>query len=86
MVQHLVQKKRSGAFNCPAISKSQLGLQEKKLDKLCGLVEKVMERNSPLEKKLNTKEGDASDNNMSGNEKEENGPWKRIWLKIKKNF
>ena len=55
--------KRNVAFRSPDSHESQNDIQERKLDKLCCLVEKLIESHSPPPKKMTTSGDVVSDDN-----------------------
>ena len=60
------------AFHSPSSQYNQSnGIHEEKIDKLCCLVEKLIERNSPPSKKFSTSGDDMiDDTTMNSNKKE----------------
>ena len=59
------------AFRSPDIHEWQSDIQERKLDKLCCLVEKLNESPYPPPKKMTTSGDVVSDNNMGSSEEKD---------------
>ena len=65
------KRKRNVAFRSPDSHESQNDIQERKLDKLCCLVEKLIESHSPPPKKMTTSGDVVSDDNMGSSEEKD---------------
>ena len=65
------KRKRNVAFRSPDSHESQNDIQERKIDKLCCLVEKLIESHSPPPKTMTTSGDVVSDDNMGSSEEKD---------------
>ena len=78
------KRKRNVAFRSPDSHESQNDIQERKLDKLCCLVEKLIESHSPPPKKMTTSGDVVSDDNMGSSEEKDQPENSKEFLNIRK--